>query len=316
MTLGEGAVSASGKSAPLVSVVTPVYNGAETLAQCVESVISQTYRNFEYLIVDNCSSDRTAEVAAGFEKRDSRVRVVHNKKFLKVSENHHAGFREMSPASAYCKIVHADDWIFPECLERMVALGESQPSVGLVGAYRLSERWVTFDGLPYPSTLVDGAAACRRTLLNDEFDFGSPTSTLIRAEVLRSRDHFYDEDSYPFHFDLAVWYEILGPWDFGFVHQVLTFSRCSDSPLTSKAGRLGTKLAERLLMLNDFGPRFLSREELEARRRELLRDYSRFLGRETFLRRGEDFWSYHAAILERLGRSHGALARMELGVMA
>ena len=50
------------KEAPLVSVITPVYNGAEYIAECVESVLAQTYKNFEYIVVDNCSKDATVEI--------------------------------------------------------------------------------------------------------------------------------------------------------------------------------------------------------------------------------------------------------------
>ena len=53
----------SNRQEPLVSVVTPVYNGEAFLAKCIDSVLAQTYRNFEYLIVNNCSTDRSLEIA-------------------------------------------------------------------------------------------------------------------------------------------------------------------------------------------------------------------------------------------------------------
>ena len=49
---------------PLVSVLTPVYNGEDYLAECIESILAQTYRNFEYTIVNNCSKDRSLEIAS------------------------------------------------------------------------------------------------------------------------------------------------------------------------------------------------------------------------------------------------------------
>ena len=59
---------------PLVSVVTPVYNGEEHLRECVESVLRQTYENWEYVIVDNCSTDGTAEIAAEYATPTTRIR--------------------------------------------------------------------------------------------------------------------------------------------------------------------------------------------------------------------------------------------------
>src|ERR1044071_7298806 len=111
-------------SQPLVSVVTPVYNNAAHFEECIESVLAQTYRNWEYTIVDNCSTDGSGEIARRYAARDSRIRVVRNDQFLRVMANHNRALRAISPDSKYCKMVFADDWIFPECLERMVAVAE------------------------------------------------------------------------------------------------------------------------------------------------------------------------------------------------
>src|SRR5512146_3249684 len=114
-----GALMTAGPE-PLVSVVTPVFNGEKYLRECVDSVLAQTYTNWHYVIVNNCSTDRTLEIAQEYAARDSRIRVVNNREFVGVDANHNNAFREISPDSKYCKVVAADDWIFPECLERMV----------------------------------------------------------------------------------------------------------------------------------------------------------------------------------------------------
>ena len=149
---------------PLVSIVTPVYNNEEYLAECIESVLAQTYQNWDYTIVNNCSTDKSGEVARRYAAKDSRIRVYEGQQFLRAVPNHNLALRQISPKSKYCKIVFADDWIFPQCIEEMVALAEGHPSVGVVGAYGLQEHEIAWSGLPYPSNVVRGRDICRRTI--------------------------------------------------------------------------------------------------------------------------------------------------------
>jgi glycosyltransferase involved in cell wall biosynthesis len=61
---------------PFVSVVTPVYNTGEFVEQAIRSVLEQTYRNFEYIICNNYSTDESGEIATRYEALDPRIRVV------------------------------------------------------------------------------------------------------------------------------------------------------------------------------------------------------------------------------------------------
>src|SRR5215813_10168299 len=99
----------SGRSdTPLVTVLTPVYNGEEFLAECIDSVLAQDYDNWEYHIVDNCSTDGTRSIAQSYAERDSRIHVTLNTTFVNVAENHNRAFRLVSPESRYFKVVSAD----------------------------------------------------------------------------------------------------------------------------------------------------------------------------------------------------------------
>jgi glycosyltransferase involved in cell wall biosynthesis len=133
-----------GQKLPLVSIITPIYNEEIHLAECIESVEAQTYHDWEYIIVDNCSTDGSAQIAREYAKKDRRIKVIQNSRCLRALPNHNFALSQISNDSKYCKIVFADDWIFPECLERMVALAEEYPSIGLIGAYVLEGQKATF----------------------------------------------------------------------------------------------------------------------------------------------------------------------------
>jgi glycosyltransferase involved in cell wall biosynthesis len=285
---------------PLVSVVTPVYNGEAYLAECIDSVLAQTYSNWEYVIVNNCSKDRTLDIAQEYARKDARIRIHNNAEFLTALQNMNHAFRQMSPDSRYCKALHADDWLFPECLEQMVALAEAHPSIGVVGSYVLEGAQVKCDGLPYPSALMSGRDICRWHLLGKGYVFGSPSSLLIRSDLIRSHDPFYNEANYQAA-DQEACQMVLQHADFGFVHQVLTYSRVHQESRTSRNKALNTFLLGKLMVLTKYGPVYLSREEYRQRLDDWLRRYYSFLGKRVFRRNVNGFWDYHTVGLKDLG---------------
>ena len=297
---------------PLVSVLTPVFNGERYLRECIESVLAQTYTSWEYVIVDNCSTDGSGRIAREYAERDPRIRVITNDHHVGVIQNHNIAFRQTSPEAKYCKVVQADDRLFPRCLEEMVAVAEAHPSVAIVSSYVLHGRRVEMDGLPWPSTIVPGRDICRWSLLGNGYVFGSPTSLLIRADFVRRRPAFFDEST--IHADEEVCYEILREADFGFVHQVLTFTRIHDEDLTmsSYSRRLNTYLAGNIRVLQRYGSLYLDPDEYADRFAARLDKYYLYLANNLF---GRDaaFWSYHLRALEGLGLP---LNRWKLAVTA
>jgi glycosyltransferase involved in cell wall biosynthesis len=288
-------------SKPLVTVVTPVYNGAEYLEECIESVFKQTYENWEYVVVDNCSTDGTLELARSYESRDPRVRIVAADLFVGAIENQNRAVREISPASKYTKVLHADDWLFPECLERMVDLAESNPTVGVVSAYRLEETRVTLDGLPHSITVLPGREVARSTLLANPYPFlfGSPSSVLIRSDLIRAGNPFYNEDN-PWNEDTEACLESLKVSDFGFVHQVLTFSRRPEGSPFSEHTRVGAYLPGEIGLLEKFGRTFLTEAEYERRLVVLLTWYCIFFLTNVRKLADPDFRSYHRTALREV----------------
>ena len=294
-----GRESVNSESQPLVSIVTPVYNGDKYLVECIESVLAQTYENWEYAIVNNGSTDRSLEIAQRYAQQDPRIRIHDNEEFLSQFQNWNHAMRQISPDSKYCKVVHADDWLFPGCIAQMVAVGEANPAAGIVGAYRLEQDRVNLDQLPYPSTAISGRALCRAILLGGAAPFGSPTALLVRSDIVRGRPAFYDESV--LHADVEVCYDILQEHDFGFVHQVLTFTRLHNESVTSRTYRFGTSFLARFTFFLRYGPRYLADEEYKTRLDVVIESYYHFLARSVFELREKAFWVYHRDGLERLG---------------
>ena len=216
---------------PFVSVLTPVYNGAKFLRECIESVLNQDYENWEYVLVNNHSTDNSLEIMQEYAAKDDRIRIHNNKEFLPQMQNLNHAFRQISPKSKYCKVVHADDWLFPECLTKMVEVGEEYPSVGVVSSYRLDDDRVGLNGLPYHKTFNSGKEIARDHFLSGSYYFGSPSSLLLRSELIRNREKVYEESHQGTDTGAAL--DFLKESDFGFVHQVLTFTRRHEESVSS-----------------------------------------------------------------------------------
>jgi glycosyltransferase involved in cell wall biosynthesis len=297
---------------PLVCVLTPVYNGEKLLAGCIRSVLEQTYTNFQYIIVNNRSTDRTLEIAESFAKQDSRIRIHNNVDFLNVVDNHNMGFALIPEGAKYSKNVDADDWVFPNCLAELVKRAEEYPTVGMVTSYVLGGNRVGWDGLPYPSNFMKGSEVCRLRFLKGLKVFGGPSASLLRASVVREMQPFYKLGNY--HGDTEAYLDLLQRYDFGFVHQVLSFNRegGDDSRTTGFLQRVSSYPVADIEELLKFGPAYLTKEEYAARLRETISKYYKFLGQSVLERRNKEFWDYHRSRLKavdmkidyfRLGRN-------------
>ena len=104
---------------PLVSFGLPVRNGAPTIAQAIESVLAQTFEDWELVISDNLSSDGTSEICASFAARDERIRHIPSGRDLSIHENFRAAFHHSR--GTYFRWHGDDDWLEPEYAERVVA---------------------------------------------------------------------------------------------------------------------------------------------------------------------------------------------------
>ena len=293
-------MSTESQTSPRVSVVVPVYNGERYLRSCIDSVLAQTYASWELVLVDNASTDNTAAIIAAAIRQDARVRSVRNVATVPVIENHNVAVGEMHPDSQYCKVLHADDEMLPECLEQMVAIADANPEVVMVGCWSQWGERLMGQISPCAETVFDGREIGRRALLGEVYPFISPSALLLRNTALASRTAFYAGSA--LHADVDMAYDLLCEGAYGIAQCVLVNVRNHEESVTASAARpMNTLLASNLQLLMKHGDRFMGASELNQRLEERLSRYYRVLSRCAVEGRDDAFWDFHRSAMADAG---------------
>jgi glycosyltransferase involved in cell wall biosynthesis len=162
-------------SQPLVSVLMTAYNREKYIAEAIESVLASTYQNWELIIVDDQSQDRTVEIAKKYEAKDKRIKLFINEKNLGDYPNRN---RAASYAKGkYLKYVDADDLIYPYGLEQLVFYMEQFPETGY-GLCSLPQD----DDMIYPFQLSPQEAYYRHYFTKKWIFHKAPLSSIIKKE--------------------------------------------------------------------------------------------------------------------------------------
>lgn len=254
------------KMQPLVSIGVPVYNGEQYLEECLNSILIQTYQNWECVIIDNFSTDNTNAIASEFVKKDNRFKLFKNDRLLPVMENWNMAFSKVSDKSDYFKIMPADDWIFNTYLEKFVDLMENYPKVGVCSSYRIDGLRVRGNGLDfYYGNIFNGQKIIQDELLMYIDVTGSGNTVLFRYSNLKELEHFPQIfSSETLHGDTDLTYNVLVNSDFGFLFEVLSYTRRHETSITNQvANKLHTAICFRdnqmmkyKNIINDFEPEY------------------------------------------------------------
>lgn len=172
---------------PRISVIVPVFNAEKYLAVCVDSILNQSVRDLECILVDDGSTDLCPALCDEYAKKDSRVRVIH-KENGRAASARNAGLQIAK--GDYVAFVDADDWISPEMYEKMLAAaadvclcdyvrfhGEQELSVshsciraGFYDKKQIRQEiypHLVMDGLEYPVTISNCVLIIRHSLLTE-----------------------------------------------------------------------------------------------------------------------------------------------------
>lgn len=121
------------KKNPLVSVIMPAYNAEKFIASAIESILAQSYKNFEFIIVDDNSTDATAYLIDTFKKKDKRIKVIKNQENKGVTKSLNKTVQ--AARGKYIIRMDTDDWSYPERFLKQVRLMETHSDVVVSGSY-------------------------------------------------------------------------------------------------------------------------------------------------------------------------------------
>lgn len=181
----------------LISIIIAAYNAEKTIEQAINSVLDQTYPNFELLVVNDCSKDRTVELVKKIAAKDSRVRLVSNEKNSGVSYTRKHGLEEAK--GTWIAILDSDDAWTPKKLEKQIVLQKKMNADLLF----TGSAFMNSDGQPIDWYLHAPAEVTYRQLLKQ--NVLSNSSALVRKELYAK--HYAVGDG--MHEDFAIWLSIL-----------------------------------------------------------------------------------------------------------
>ena len=118
-------------SNPIISVIMPAYNAEKYVALAIESILNQTFSDFEFIIINDASTDRTWEIIQEYAKKDDRVVAIKNETNLKTSKALNVGL--LIAKGKYVVRMDADDWSYPDRLEKQCEFMELNPGVVVSG---------------------------------------------------------------------------------------------------------------------------------------------------------------------------------------
>ncbi|MBA2850515.1 glycosyltransferase involved in cell wall biosynthesis [Methanococcus maripaludis] len=223
---------------PLVSVIMPNYNNEKYLPEAIESILNQTYENFEFIIIDDCSTDDSWNIIQNYVKKDNRIKAFKNEKNLKIVKTRNKGFELMSKNSKYIAIFDSDDVSMPKRLEKQVNFLEKNLKFGLIGGhtYIINESSKIIASRKYET---DFKKIIKNMIKKSPV---AQPSVMIRKSVLDDVDH-YDE-KYDVCEDYDLWFKIANNYKIGNLDEFLLKYRITETQ--SKSTKLKKTLRHTL----------------------------------------------------------------------
>lgn len=154
---------------PLVSVIMPSYNAEKYIKEAIESVIAQTYTNWELFVIDDGSTDRTAEIARSYAEKDSRIILHRNSHNMGTAKTRNTGIKLAN--GEWIATLDSDDMWHPEKLEIQLKKAAKTGSLFLYTSYSLfcegfRQEYTVPEKIDYSSLLTENVIGCSTVMMN------------------------------------------------------------------------------------------------------------------------------------------------------
>lgn len=201
------------KNKPLVSVIMPTFNIERFVARAINSILTQSFTNFELLIIDDASTDKTLSLVRKYEKEDKRIRVVSNKKNSKIAESLNKAVK-LSKAEIIARM-DADDISHPDRLKMQYKLLKNKPKVAIVGANMII---IDSEGIPIYRREYPAKSPELKKLMFRYSPFAHPV-VMFRKSVFEEFGG-YDKTKVPCE-DIDLWFKIGSKYKFATIQKHL-----------------------------------------------------------------------------------------------
>ena len=233
---------------PEVTVLMPLYNAKDFLSEAIESILNQTFDDFEFLIIDD-SNDGSYEIAKKFEAQDNRVRVIRNEPPLGLRKSSNIGIKEAK--GTYIARMEADDISMPNRLEEQVHFMKTNPEVDISGCnIKLFGNESGFWTYPQTDDEIKAGLIWGITVAH-------PT-TIMKRDFLINGNHFYVEDGLPYAEDREFFYDMHKQAVFKNMHDTLYYYRRTGGSVTKRMKDKRQQIRKKLLskIFRDYGVDF------------------------------------------------------------
>lgn len=251
--------------APRISVCIPTYNYANFIPYAIESVLNQSFADFEVIIQDDCSNDNTEEVVAGFLS-DRRVKFDRNARNLGLAANWNVCLRKSQ--GQYIKYVFADDFLASkDALSEMVRLLDADRDISLAASARniidTQSLVLRVESSFHKNLVSPGTNIIRKCLYERRNLIGEPTAVMFRKD--HAERGFNGE--YQHLLDIEMWFHLLEKGKFAYIDVPLCAFRVHPAQKTAENVRNRVYLDDYCLLLQQY----LDKPYIRAGR--ILKDY-------------------------------------------